>query len=202
MKKNDVRIKKEFSLSEKIGIINIAVDSYFTEDDGTGEVLYTPYYKEIGLVTAFGIYALEGVIFDEDESIYEAITSDIDDPCDSLNFSLRSHYFRWLESIEDILDDIKDMVEFRKAKLLQPKSELEEMFKAINQVLETTNSKLGELDIKGIEKIAKKLNVKELVKAYQNSGIGDGIRDAEIAKLAKENKELKNEITARNVKVQ
>lgn len=199
MKKNDVRIKKEFTLSEKIGIINIVVDSYFTEDDDTGEVLYTPYYKEIGLVTAFGIYALEGVTFDEDESIYDSIIKDSED---DFGDSLYKRYLLWLEDVNVILDDIKDMVDFRKAKLLQPKSELDDMFKAINQVLETANSKLAELDIKGIEKIVKKLNVKELMKAYQSSGIGDGIRDAEIAKLAKENKELKNQITARNIKVQ
>lgn len=199
MEKNDVRIKKEFTLSEKIGIIDIVADSYFTEDDDTGEVLYTPYYKEIGLVTAFGIYALEGVTFDEDESIYDSIIKDSEDV---FGDSLYKRYLLWLEDIKDILDDIKDMVDFRKAKLLQPKSELDDMFKAINQVLETANSKLAELDIKGIEKIVKKLNVKELVKVYQSSGIGEGLRDETIKQLSKELKETKNRLASATLKVQ
>lgn len=213
MKKNDVRIKKQLSLSEKVAIINITADSYFTVNDKTNEVLYTPYYKEIGLITAFGMRALEGVTFDEDEDIYSAI---INDYTQLGEVSLYDMYLSWLDDNKDLLIDVKDVVEFKKAKLLQSTSESEEVFRSINeisysvnkvanlinQVLETANSKLAELDVKILEKIAKKLNVKELVKAYQSSGIGDGIRDAEIAKLAKENKELKNQITARNIKVQ
>lgn len=199
MIKNNVKIKKNLSLSEKISIINLVVDSYFTENVETKEIEYTPWYKEIGLVSAFGIYVLEGVTFDEDESIYDLI---IEDHTNAYEDNLYRRYLLWLEDIEDILNDIEDVVEFRKAKLLQPKSELDEMFKSLNKVLETLNSKATELDVKNIEKLAKKLNVKELMKAYQSSGIGDGIRDAEIAKLAKENKELKNQITARNVMVQ
>jgi hypothetical protein len=60
--------------------------------------------------------------------------------------------------------------------------------------------------MKKIDKIIKKLNVNEVVKAYQKSGIGNDVRDKAIQDQSQTLKEkdkiitdLKNQISARNV---
>lgn len=187
-------VKKKFlSLGEMTEVVNNAVDICFIKDDEGNDVDYVPEYKEVSLNAAFcekylGLELSED--FDEAYNVYMNV--DIYGYLDEINKD------QW-RSIEIA---ISNKVEFRKAKLLQPKSELDDMFKTFNNLLETANSKLAELDVKTFEKIAKKLNVKELVKAYQTSGIGEGVRDETIAQLSKELKETKNKLATATLKVQ
>jgi hypothetical protein len=73
------------------------------------------------------------------------------------------------------------------------------MFVAVNTLLSTLNDKAKDLDTKKLEKIFKKLNPEAILKAYQKSGIGEDIRDKAIQEQVQEIKDLKNQISARNV---
>lgn len=95
---------------------------------------------------------------------------------------------------------IDDKIEFKKQEMLHnKKSSMDEAFESLNTLLLSLNEKAKELDVKKLEKIIKKLNPKELVKAYEESNIGNNMRDKTIQEQAKEIKELKKQNGARNV---
>lgn len=75
MVKNDVRVKKVLSLSDKINAIEYISSSYFTEDE-KGKIQYTPYYAGIAQVNAIMKYFTNGVEFEDSEDIYEMVIND------------------------------------------------------------------------------------------------------------------------------
>jgi hypothetical protein len=116
----------------------------------------------------------------------------IDDFTDGAKFNTR----QWIS----ILQSANELIDYRKQKLIHnKKSSMDEAFESLNTLLSTLNEKAKELDTKKLEKIIKKLNPKELVKAYEESNIGDTLRDKAINELNKENIELKKQNGARNV---
>ena len=84
--------------------------SYFQENE-SGETEYAPYLKEAGKVIAAAKYFIEGIAFDEDESIYDSAVSDTDVKL-MVNKVLSSPKFT------ELLDDVKDLVEYKKARSL------------------------------------------------------------------------------------
>lgn len=70
MKKDNVRIKSNISLSDKANAIEGIVSSYFTDGE------YTPYYSEMAETIAIVRYFIEGVEFEDGENAFDAITSD------------------------------------------------------------------------------------------------------------------------------
>ena len=70
MKKTNPMIKLDITLIDKINAVECIVASYFTNGE------YTPYYAEMAETIAIVTYFIEGIEFDKDESIYDAVITD------------------------------------------------------------------------------------------------------------------------------
>ena len=123
MIKKDVKIKEYISIDEKVIITNHLVDSYFTEGpDDTVE--YTPYMVDVALVTAFFLYCVKGIEFDEEENVYNSVISDeelMNLYTTTLSVKLEDDNhpnIRIVREINAIMRDVADMVEFKKQQLI------------------------------------------------------------------------------------
>lgn len=70
MKKENMRIKENITISDKINVINYITDYYFTDGE------YTPYYAGIAKIEAIALFFINGVKFDGDEYVYECVEND------------------------------------------------------------------------------------------------------------------------------
>lgn len=129
MVKKDVKIKEYINIEEKAIITNHLVDSYFVERlDGT--IGYTPYMVDVALVTAFFLYCVEGIKFDEEENIYNTVVSDkelMDLYTTTLSVQLDNDEhpnIKIVREINSIMRDVVDMVEFRKQQIVHSNSGL------------------------------------------------------------------------------
>ena len=73
MKIKDLQIKKKITFQDKVKAIEFIAGTYFSEDEKTGEVTYTPYYTEMAQVTAIVNNFITGVNFTKQESIYDKV---------------------------------------------------------------------------------------------------------------------------------
>lgn len=117
MVKNDVKIKKELSLSDKINAIEYISSAYFTEDDN-GKIQYTPYYAGIAQVNAIMKYFTDGVEFEDSEDIYETVIND-----DSLRTFVDTFFVSSQDSVPpshgqevlyEVMSTVADIVEYKK----------------------------------------------------------------------------------------
>ena len=205
----NIRLKKsELTFKEAYEFVNNVVDACFITKDGI-DVDYTPLNKIPSIQANFcELYTDIEFLQTEDEEGKEIEGSFEKNFSTYMNVEINANglvtsdgsllnYFQF----KGLLEAIDEQIEFRKQKLIHnQKSSMDEMFEKATELLEVLNVKAQELDTKKLEKIFKKLNPNEVVKAYQKSNIGDGIRDKAIEDLKKENIELKNQISARNVK--
>lgn len=117
MVKNDVKIKKELSLSDKISAIEYISSSYFTEDEN-GKIQYTPYYAGIAQVNAIMKYFTDGVEFEDSEDIYEMVLND-----DSLRTFVDTFFVSGQDTaapshrqevLYEVMSTVADIVEYKK----------------------------------------------------------------------------------------
>lgn len=117
MVKNDVKIKKELSLSDKINAIEYISSSYFTEDEN-GKIQYTPYYAGIAQVNAIMKYFTDGIEFKDSEDIYEIVIND-----DSLRTFVDTFFVssqdnaapsHGQEVLYEVMSTVADIVEYKK----------------------------------------------------------------------------------------
>lgn len=117
MVKNDVKIKKELSLSDKISAIEYISSSYFTEDEN-GKIQYTPYYAGIAQVNAIMKYFADGVEFEDSEDIYEMVIND-----DGLRTFVDTFFVsgqdnaapsHGQEVLYEVMSTVADIVEYKK----------------------------------------------------------------------------------------
>lgn len=167
MKKNVVKIKGSLSLSDIITISNIVVDNYFTVNDVTGEINYTPYLRELSFVTSFADFVLEGVEFDEEDNIYESVIGDK---------KLNDLYYDWTRTFEyiQICSYVDDMVEFKKQQLIHnKKSSLDSLLNTITDVVKKMDESLNMNDISTLlpklAKLGENFNQEDAVKQIINS---------------------------------
>lgn len=133
MIKGNIKIKDSITIEEKAIITEYLVDSYFTEDE-YGVVQYTPYNFDPALVTAFFLYCVEGIEFEiqnkndenniELENVYEAVSAD-DELMNlyastlSVNTNDDKHpNIKIVRMLHAIVNDVSDMVDFRKQQLI------------------------------------------------------------------------------------
>lgn len=122
MVKTDVKIKDFITMEERAIITNHLVDSYFTENDD-GSLAYTPYMIDPALTTIFFLYCVEGVEFDETEKVYESVCADEElvelyTTTLSTNLKKDSSSNKMIETINSIMNDVIDMVEFKKQQII------------------------------------------------------------------------------------
>ena len=152
MVKGNIKIKDSITIEEKAIITEYLVDSYFTEDE-YGIVQYTPYNFDPALVTAFFLYCVEGIKFESKEkdsesvaleNVYESVSADED--LMNLYSSIlstktnddRHPNIKIVRMLHAIVNDVSDMVEFRKQQLIHNNSiligKLYEIFEVQKQV--------------------------------------------------------------------
>ena len=123
MKKNNVKIKDNITIADEINAIESIVSSYFTNDE------YTPYYSDIAQVTAISMIFLEGIEFEENDSVYDVVMADEE----LRNLILKFYYdidetdearernqqnFEYINIRNRIMRHVEEMVDFRKQYLI------------------------------------------------------------------------------------
>lgn len=113
MTKNDVRIKDNITIVDKIRAIEDIVSSYWTDGE------YTPYYSDMATVIVIVENFITGVEFEEDDVIYDLVNSDEE---------LSSLVYRFLNPTENdskyreimyfVLENVEEMVRFEKQKVI------------------------------------------------------------------------------------
>ena len=133
MKKDNVRIKDNITIVDKIRAIEDIVSSYWTDGE------YTPYYSDMATVIAIVENFITGVEFEEDDVIYDLVNSDEE---------LSSLVYRFLNPTENdskyreimyfVLENVEEMVGFEKQKVIHNSNAFSivgEMCEAIVDVL-------------------------------------------------------------------
>lgn len=113
MTKNDVRIKDNITIVDKIRAIEDIVSSYWTDGE------YTPYYSDMATVIAIVENFIAGVEFEDDDVIYDLVNSDEE---------LSSLVYRFLDPTDNdikyreimyfVLENVEEMVKFEKQKVI------------------------------------------------------------------------------------
>lgn len=115
MKKNNVKIKDNITIVDEISSIKNIASYYFTDGE------YTPYYAEMGKVTAIAQNFLSGVEFEAEDYVYECVMTN-DDLYKCVNKFLVSSAIKsdaqYYNRMERIMKQVEDIVEFKKQKLI------------------------------------------------------------------------------------
>lgn len=115
MKKDNVRIKNNITIVDEISAIESIVSYYFTDGE------YTPYYAEMGKVTAIAQNFLSGVEFDEEDYVYQLVmTNDDLYKCVNkfINPSVSKTDAQYYSRMERVMKQVDDIVEFRKQRII------------------------------------------------------------------------------------
>ena len=211
MIKNKTTMKQSLSLDDIIAFVEKVVSGYFQEEldeNGapTGEVIYTPYFRDQMISALFVQYAVNGLEFEEGENPYVSIVADPE---------LMSMYDKWkarcsasakksalyyqMEQIENLIDD---KLEIEKKKYIQDagiNKEIKALLRGANaflnvqrQALERQNEFNNRMSIDEQVEFIKKMNgsdisaveiAKEAVKMY-NKGKED--TDKKVIPIVKE----------------
>ena len=211
MIKNKTTMKQSLSLDDIIAFVEKVVSGYFQEEldeNGapTGEVIYTPYFRDQMISALFVQYAVNGLEFEEGENPYVSIGADPE---------LMSMYDKWkarcsasakksalyyqMEQIENLIDD---KLEIEKKKYIQDagiNKEIKALLRGANaflnvqrQALERQNEFNNRMSIDEQVEFIKKMNgsdisaveiAKEAVKMY-NKGKED--TDEKVIPIVKE----------------
>ena len=115
MELNNIRIKKDITLSDKIKVIESIVSSYFTNG------IYTPYYAEQAKVIAIAYNFLEGITFDDDDRVYDLVNSD-EKLSSLIDKFLKPQTTKIGQKYNTIMDEImvavKDKIDFEKQRMI------------------------------------------------------------------------------------
>jgi len=189
-------IKDQLTFAESINFVDSIVDSCFEKDELGNDVGYSPSSLQPLIQSTFVEYYTDYEFvedFDTNFAVYMSV---------KINESLSATNGKFINmtQLNGMFKAINDGIEFRKQQMLNnKKSAMDEAFESLSTLLSTLNTKAEKLDPKKLNKIINNLTPESILKAYQKSNIGDDVRNNAIETLVKENKELKNQISARNV---
>lgn len=115
MKKDNVRIKNNITIVDEISAIESIVSYYFTDGE------YTPYYAEMGKITAVAQNFLDGVEFEAEDYVYECVMTN-DDLYKCVNKFLVPSAIKsdaqYYSRMERIMKQVDDIVEFQKQRII------------------------------------------------------------------------------------
>jgi NADH:ubiquinone oxidoreductase subunit F (NADH-binding) len=186
----EVNVKEQLTLTESISFVKSVVNSVVDLEDGT----YDPLFYDISLVGNF-ITTYTDILDIGIDDIYNNF-----EEFKMLKVAIFNKTVFNIDQYDKLVENIDKEIEFNKKQIIHKQnSAMDDMFVAVNTLLSTLNDKAKDLDTKKLEKIFKKLNPEAILKAYQKSGIGEDIRDKAIQEQVQEIKDLKNQISARNV---
>ena len=141
MKKENMRIKENITISDQINVINYIIDYYFTDGE------YTPYYAGIAKIEAIALFFINGVEFDGDEYVYGCVENDkelrtlVHKFCyDVANGSVAKKHNtdnrKYIDVMRFVIENVNEKLEFEKQKRIHCTDEKNRMMKDINDVME------------------------------------------------------------------
>lgn len=141
MKKENMRIKENITISDQINVINYITDYYFTDGE------YTPYYTGIGKIEAIALFFIDGVKFDNDEYVYECVENDeelrglvhkfcYDIANDKVAKKHNVDNGKYIDIMRFVIENVNEKLEFEKQKRIHCTDEKNRMMKDINDVME------------------------------------------------------------------
>lgn len=154
MKVNNPKIKDDLKLSrqDEIDAINMIANMFFKDvKDEDGVVVgtqYTPYLEKTAKVNAIVRYYLDGIEVEDGEDVYDEAMS---------NDEIREFVYECLYEIEKIMDQVYDIVEYRKA---------ENLARIQNEANSIITYKILELIEKEQEKVQKEIEANENLNAW------------------------------------
>ena len=136
MIKNNIRVKENITLIDKINAIDAITDSYFTGGN------YTPYYANMAEIIAVATYFIEGyelentdeksdTIYDayiKDEDLYRLVNLFMDDVYTENENTAIMKYVR---------DMVKDKVEFRKQQIIHARPNMDKIVAAADIIIDS-----------------------------------------------------------------
>ena len=140
MRKENMRIKENITISDQINVINYIIDYYFTDGE------YTPYYAGIAKIEAIALYFIDGVEFNDDD-VYECVENDkelrtlVHKFCyDVANGNVAKKHNtdnrKYIDVMRFVIENVNEKLEFEKQKRIHCTDEKNRTMKDINDVME------------------------------------------------------------------
>lgn len=222
MKITELKIKESITPDVIAQAIEYIADSCFV--DGT----YNPYYMKFTERFAIVQYFLDGIEFEEGDSLF--IISELDDVKSLIKkFYADKRFSEQAALMEEVRDNVKEVVEFKKQRLIHGADAIEHIANNIESITNRFNEfgnfikdldialgNLVNLDLDAINKEDIE-NTRKLVDKFANGDMAKALKEAanfdidkasqevidakneQIKKLEERNKELEREHNARNV---
>lgn len=127
MTKNNVKIKENITLVDKINAIESIVDAHFK--DGR----YTPYFADIAKIVAIATYFIDGIELNEDDSLYECVMHD-EELLNLVNMfedNTLSHH----TIMEFVMKHVDDKVKYIKQQIIHSNPDLDTIVDAANTII-------------------------------------------------------------------
>ena len=168
MKKNNFKVKENITFEDKANAIEYICNSLFDFDE-EGEIIdYSPYYIEPAQVCAILNYFVEGIEFENGESIYDVTVADkeVNDvvnqfflkPTTAKNPKLTYPQ----EVMKFVMSHVVEKVEYMKQKAIHAPSYRKDMVgEAIVELINVLSSKAEELNVSDANKFIEKYNSPE-----------------------------------------
>jgi len=222
MKITELKIKESITPDVIAQAIEYIADSCFV--DG----IYNPYYMKFTERFAIVQYFLDGIEFEEGDSLF--IISELDDVKSLIKkFYADKRFSEQAALMEEVRDNVKEVVEFKKQRLIHGADAIEHIANNIESITNRFNEfgnfikdldialgNLVNLDLDAINKEDIE-NTRKLVDKFANGDMAKALKEAanfdidkasqevidakneQIKKLEERNKELEREHNARNV---
>lgn len=136
MIKNDMRIKENITLMDKVNAIDAITSSYFTGGD------YTPYYADMAEIIAVATYFIEGYELEntdkKTETVYDAYLQD-EELYKLVNFFTGEGYVENENTaiMKYVRDMVKDKVEFRKKQIIHAHPNMDKIVEAADIIIDS-----------------------------------------------------------------
>lgn len=200
---NNMKIKDDITFLDRVNAAEFITSYCFIGGN------YTPYYKEIGEVEGVIKYFLEGVEFEEGESLYETYLTN-----ENLNklvnmFIVNDKYTTdYAVIMQWVRENVSKLVEYEKQKLIHHNEDLTKIVAAAEVIIDTLGnfsklniSKLSDEDMETSLKFMKLLtesgvSEESMTNAFRKAAnVNPDKQSAEIIDTLKsENKKLKQEL--------
>lgn len=169
MKKNNVRIKNNITLTDKINAINDIVSCYFIDGE------YTPYYSEMAQVIASVTYFMEGIEFEDEDDIYSSVIQD-EEILNIINDIISS------KDMAFVMKNVKDKVDFIKQQIIHSHADMDKIIEACNVIIDSLENfskldltELSKEDIKNASSIMKKIASGEITVDSLSSALKEAV---------------------------
>ena len=138
MLKENMRIKENITLMDKIDAVESIVSSYFQNGD------YTPYYADMAEIIAVVTYFIEGITLEDNDNIYDLYEKD-DELHKLVNRFISDDHLVNLDIPEAVImcwirNLVYDKVEYLKENIIHSNPDLDTIVEAANVIIDTCSN--------------------------------------------------------------